>query len=176
VILAANTKFLYLNYLTPNRPEFDMALRKSQRSRRATVAFEDKVAYSTASGPKFTAEIARNNPKTALEPVPAEPLPEIDNQLPDLPDYHPPLELRSKPSESIATGLSELQTFKELYTQEVVDIIVNATNSYAENARETAPKLDCPRDWDPVNSTDIWRYLGCLIYMGLHIEKKYTEY
>jgi hypothetical protein len=70
---------LYLNYLTPNRPESDIALRKSQRSKRATVVFEDKVAYSTASGLKLTAEIARNNLKTALEPVPAEPLPEINN-------------------------------------------------------------------------------------------------
>jgi hypothetical protein len=79
VILAANTKFLYLNYLTPNRPEFDMALRKSQRSRRATVAFKDKVAYPTASSLKLTAKIAQNNPKTALEPIPIKPLPEIDH-------------------------------------------------------------------------------------------------
>jgi Transposase IS4 len=119
---------------------------------------------------------ARNDPKTALEAIAVEPLPEIDNQLPELPDYHPPLELRSEPSESIAAGPSELQTFKQLYTQVVVDIIVDATNSYAENERENAENFDYARRWHPVNSTEIWRYIGCLIYMGLHIESQREEY
>ncbi len=116
-----------------------MPIRKSQRSRRATVAFDDRIALATASAPKLTSKTARNDPETALKPIAAEPLPEIDNQLPELPEYQPPLEFYSTPSESIATGLSELQTFKQLYTQEVVDTIVNATNSYAENAREISP-------------------------------------
>ncbi len=82
----------------------------------------------------------------ALKPIAVDPLPELNHsQLPELPAYEPPLYLRSLPSESIATGSSELQTFHQLYTQEIVDIIINATNSYAENARETAENLDHAR-------------------------------
>ena len=154
-----------------------MTPRKSQRNRKTTVAFEDRNAASATFAPKLTSKTARNKPETALRPVAVEPLPELDNgPLPELPEYIPPLELRSLPSESIATGLSELETFKQLYTQEVVDTIVNATNSYADNARETMDEFGHARPWEPVNSTDIWRYIGCLIYMGLHIEKRREEY
>jgi hypothetical protein len=58
----------------------------------------------------------------------------------------------------------------------VVDKIVNATNSYAENAREKAEEFEHARYWIPVNSTEIWRYVGCLLYIGEHGEKEYREY
>jgi hypothetical protein len=112
-----------------------MAPRKSQRDRRATVAYEDKCASSTACAPKLTSKTARNKPKTALKPVAVEPLPELDyGLLSELPEYHSPFELHSLPSKSIATGLSKLKTFQKLYMQEVGDRIINATNSCAENA------------------------------------------
>jgi hypothetical protein len=137
---------LYLNSHIAKQANFNMAPRQSERKRKATVAFEDRPIASTASAPKLTSKTARNNPKTALKPVAVDPLPELNHgQLPELPAYEPPLDLRSLPSESIAAGLSELQTFQQLYTQEIVDIIVNATNSYAENARETAENLDHAR-------------------------------
>jgi Transposase IS4 len=154
-----------------------MTPRKSQRNRKATVAFDDRNAASATFAPKLTSKKARNKPETALQPVAVEPLPELGNgPLPKLPEYDPPIKLLFLPSESIATGLSELQTFKQLYTQEVIDTIVNATNSYAENARETMDEFGHARSWEPVNSTDIWRYIGCLIYMGLHIEKQREAY
>lgn len=153
-----------------------MSLRKSQRTRRATVAFDDRTASFPASSSILKSKRARNDPETALEAIAAEPLLEIDNQLPELPDYHPLLELCSKPSESIVADLSELQTFKQLYTQEMIDIIVDAINSYAENERENAENFDYAQYWHPVNSTEIWRYIGCLIYMGLHIESQCKEY
>jgi Transposase IS4 len=99
-----------------------------------------------------------------------------ENHLPELPAYEPLLKLRYKPSGSSSTGLSELQTFKKLFPQAVVDIIVDATNSYAENAREITEEFLVVRPWKPVNSTGIWRYIGCLLYMGEHIEKKHEEY
>jgi Transposase IS4 len=154
-----------------------MTTRKSQRNRKATVAFDDRNAASATSAPKLTSKTARDNPETALQPVAVEPLPELGyGPFPELPEYDPPLELLSLPSESIATGLCELQTFKKLYTQEVVDTIVNATNSYTENARETINEFGHARPWELVNSIDIWRYIGCLIYMGLHIEKQREAY
>jgi Transposase IS4 len=96
-------------------------------------------------------------------------------QLPDLPTYDPPLKLRYKPSELSATGLSKLKIFKKLFSQAVVDIIVDATNSYAENARGIAEEFSCARLWKPVNSTGTWRYITCLLYMGEHTEKKHEE-
>jgi len=157
-----------------------MTLRKSQRVRKPVTVWEEKSAPSPASDPKITRKTARNQPETALRPIATGPLPKSskldENHLPDLPTYEPPLKLRYKPSESSASGLSKLQTFKKLFSQVVVDIIVNATNSYAENARETTEKFSEIRPWKPVNSTDIWRYIGCLLYMGEHIEKKHEEY
>jgi hypothetical protein len=54
----------------------------------------------------------------------------------------------------------------------IVDRIVVATNSYAENARKTDEELkkDHPeaRPWKPVNSIDIWQFIGCLLYMDVH--------
>jgi hypothetical protein len=32
------------------------------------------------------------------------------------------------------------------------------------------------RFWAPINSIDIWRYIGCLLYMEEAIERKYTKY
>lgn len=133
-----------------------MTPRKSQRDRRAIVTFEDKCASSTASTPKLTFKTARNKPKTALKPVTVGPLPELDHGLlSELPEYYPPLELRSLLLESIATGLSELETFQKLYTQEVVDIIIDAINSYAERARETTPQFDYARRWESVSLCNI---------------------
>ena len=157
-----------------------MTPRKSQRARKPITIWEEKKAPPAASDAKITEKTARNRPETALRPVATGPLPEAikldEFHLPDLPTYDPPLKLHYKPSESNATGLSKLQIFKKLFPQAVVDIIVEATNSYAENARENAKKLNYTRSWKPVNSTDIWRYIGCLLYMGEHIEKKHEEY
>jgi hypothetical protein len=44
------------------------------------------------------------------------------------------------------------------------------------HARGTAEKFSYARPWKPVNSTDVWRYIECLLYMGEHIEKKHEEY
>jgi hypothetical protein len=84
-------------------------MRKSQRTRTATVAFNDRFTASTASSPKLTSKTARNRLETALKPIAVELLPELaSGLLLQLPEYNPPLKLRSLPSESITTGLSEL--------------------------------------------------------------------
>jgi Transposase IS4 len=78
---------------------------------------------------------------TALKPIAISPLPEIpeinENDLPELPTYKPPLNLQFQASESLAIGLSALETFQKLLTPAIIDQIVVATNSYAENARNT---------------------------------------
>jgi len=122
-----------------------MTPRKSQRARKPVTIWEEKKAPPAASDPKITKKTARIRPETALRPITTGALPdasELDEfHLPDLPAYEPPLKLRFKPSKSSATGLSKLQIFKKLFPQAVIDIIVDATNSYAENARETAEEF-----------------------------------
>jgi hypothetical protein len=136
--LPQNTKLLYLILLTADRPIFNMAPRRSQRAPKPITIWEEKQAPSAALDPKLTAQTARTNPETALEPVAVGPLPastKLDHgHLPELPTYHPPLNLRYKPSKSIATGLSVLQAFKLFFTQAMVDLIVIATNIYAARA------------------------------------------
>jgi Transposase IS4 len=183
-LAAATPTFFISILLTPNSPILSMPPRKSQRAPKPITIWEERRASPAASDPKITKKTARNRPKTALRPIVSGPLPEAaqvdESHLPELPTYHPPLKLIYKCSESNATGLSKLETFKQLFTQEIVDTAVNATNSYAENARETAYEIAGEfrriRPWKPVNSTDIWRYIGCLLYMGEHIEKKHEEY
>jgi Transposase IS4 len=176
-----NTKFL-LNI--PNRPIFDMTPRKSHRVRKPRTIWEEKGAPPAAKDPKITKKTARTAEKTALKPVVIGSLPngvgfDAEN-LPELPTYEPPLDLKFEASESLATGLSELETFKKLLTPAIIDTIVTATNSYAENARRNASKLPGfnghVRPWKPVNSTDIWRYLGCLLHMGTLMDRKYEEH
>jgi hypothetical protein len=144
-------KNTYLAISTISRPIGLSSSSKSQRTRRATVAFHSRITASTASAPKLTSE-------TALKPLAVGPLLELDTgPLPGLLEYYPPPELRELLSELIATGLSELQTFKRLISQEVVGSIANATKCYAENARESAEQSNQAREWEPVNSTETWR-------------------
>jgi hypothetical protein len=121
-----------------------------------------------------------NCPQTALKPVPIGPLSEStkfdDGHLRELPDYHPPLDLRYKPFESIATGLSVIQTFLLFFTQSIVDIIVLTINVYTAGRRRNRNERKGTRDWKSVNLTDIWRYLGCLLYIGETIKSQYSVY
>ncbi|KAF7505048.1 hypothetical protein GJ744_001502 [Endocarpon pusillum] len=158
-----------------------MTLRRSQRRPKPVTIWEEKGAPSAASDPKITKKTARTAKKTALKPIAVGPLPEAveldEKQLPELSTYTPPLELRFEPSESLATGLSELDTFQRLLTPAVIEDIVKATNSYAENARKTEEESDLhTRLWKQVNTTDIWQYIGCLLYMGYYKKGRHEEH
>jgi Transposase IS4 len=139
-----------------------------------------KRATPAAKDPKITKKAARTTKKTALKPVATGSLLKtVDfdaDHLLELPTYKPPLNLQFKASKSKATGLTELQIFQKLLIPTIIDIIVDAINSYAKNARANASGLRRSRSWKQVNSTDIWRYLGCLLYIGIHIYRKHEEH
>jgi hypothetical protein len=126
-----------------------MTPRRSQRAPKPVTICEEKDAPPAATDPKITKKPARNRPETALRPIATGPHPEAahvnGSYLSELPIYYPPLKLIYKFSKSNATGLSKLKTFKQLFTQDIVDRIVNATNSYAENTRETIDNFSCAR-------------------------------
>jgi hypothetical protein len=120
--------------------------RKSQRTKKPVTIWEEKRAPPAALDPKITEKTARNQPETALKSIVIGSLLksiQLDlEQLPKLPIYYLLLKLYYKPSESSSIGLPQLQTFKRLFPQEIVDIIVNATNSYTENTRICAKEFN----------------------------------
>jgi Transposase IS4 len=118
-----------------------MILRRSKRTPVPKTIWEQKGAPSAASDPKITKKTARTEQKTALKPIAVSHLPDIteinENDLPELPTYEPPLNLQFQASQSLATGLSALETFQKLLTPAIINQIVVTTNSYAENTRNT---------------------------------------
>jgi hypothetical protein len=117
-----------------------VAPRKSQRASKPATIWEEKQAPPAALDPKNNSSNARTKPETALKPIPTGPL--LDStkfdrgHLRELPDYSPPLILLRKPSESIATCLSILETFQLFVTQAMVAIIVVVTNGYAASVHQ----------------------------------------
>ncbi len=162
-----------------------MELRRSQRQPKPKTIWEERGAPSAARDPKITKKSDRTAQQTALKPIAIGPLPEVPEfdvkQLPDLPVYEPPLALQFVPSKPLLQGLSQLDTFQRLLTPAIIDRIVESTNSYAKNARETN-SIDeddlehSTRSWKLVNTTEIWRYIGCLLYMGYNRVSKHEEH
>jgi hypothetical protein len=108
-----------------------------------------------------------------LQPVPAEQLAEPAILDQPLPIYQPPLQLHYFNSRPRVHPHSPLEAFQLFIIHEIVDIIVTNTNSYAEDHREaeTLPEIRS-RLWHPIINPEIWRYFGCLFYIGLYIEKE----
>ena len=92
-----------------------MDLRRSQRIPKPRSIWEAKGAPCAANDPKVTKKTARTERQTALKPIPAGPLPKAleinENQLPELPEYEPPLNLQFQRLKSLATDLLQLDTF-----------------------------------------------------------------
>ena len=140
-----------------------MILHRSKHTSVPRTIWEEKGVPSAASDPKITKKSVRTEQETVLKPIAIGPLPETaeldEKDLPELPTYEPPLNLQFQASKSLATGLSELQTFQQLLTPQIIDRIVVATNSYAANARNTQDLNEelksYARPWKSVNSTEI---------------------
>jgi hypothetical protein len=113
-----------------------------------------------------------------LQPVPAEQLAEPAVLEQPFPTYLPPLRLHYFNSRPRAHPQSLLEAFRLFITHEIINIIVANTNSYAENKREASDTYlyHETRPWKPAANWEIWRYLGCLFYMGLHIEPRRDDY
>jgi hypothetical protein len=92
-----------------------MILRRSERTPVPKTTWEEKGAPSAASDPKITQKTARTGQKTALKPIAISPLLEAVKlnikDLSELSTYNPSLNLQFQPLNSLATGLSELDTF-----------------------------------------------------------------
>jgi hypothetical protein len=109
-----NTKFSFSTFEHSNRPISICRYVSHIAIERLLLLLKNKLAAVSASALRLMSKTARNNPRTALKPIAVEPLSELyQGRLPELPEYEPPLDLRSLSSKSIAMGLSELQTFQQ---------------------------------------------------------------
>jgi hypothetical protein len=63
-----------------------------------------------------------------------------------------------------------------MFTNAMILIIVAATNAYAEHTRNDVEFTSFARDWHPTTVNEICKYIGYLLYMGMHIEKRVEMY
>jgi hypothetical protein len=96
-----------------------------------------------------------------LKPITTEPVPDPDLLDKDHPTYLPQLKLDYINGRPNAKGPVELATFKNLISEDVVDRIIAATNSYAERQQKLEKITLYSRPWKDITQAGIWRYIGC---------------
>ena len=153
-------------------------MQRPQRVRKKTFKASDSQLDAASVSIIADSRVAKKRKLHALQPVPVEQVAAPEILVNPLPYYQPPLQLHSFSSRPRIRPQSPIEAFQLFLTRDVVDIIVANTNSYAENHREaaTAANTSYSRPWHPTRASEIWRYIGCLFYMGLHIEKERAEY
>jgi hypothetical protein len=90
---------------------------------------------------------------------------------------HPKLPISEK-------RMEEIDFFNLFVDEEIIDMLVDATNTNATCVRQRScvgPNLQhqnstIQRRWKPVTKTEMYRYLGIFIYMGLHHEHQIKTY
>jgi hypothetical protein len=112
----------------------------------------------------------------ALKPIAVEPIPNPTILDSPLPTYVPLIELPFILGRGISRDVIELQTFQKFILKRVVDIIMTATNSYAERKQAAKPSTLFTRPWKNITFTEIIRYIRCLVYIEMHIEAEHALY
>ena len=125
----------------------------------------------------------RKSRKRALEPIPLDDTPaQMRKKLKTIEHYTPPISMAQR-SGALNTALegpmSEITAFLLLFSVIYVDIIITATNSYAEQDRRRITPSIYIRPWHPINRTEILQYFSCLFYMRIykmkHLELHWKE-
>jgi hypothetical protein len=146
--------------------------RTRKPTKRAKAVAETEQLINEICDPK----VAKKRKRNAVQLIALEPKAARQLRKEDLSDYEPPLYLRKFPSRPLLHPQTELEAFRLFITHEIVEILVQNTNSYAENEREELPFYPRATPWFPTTTTEIWCYMGCLFYMGLHQEILRTSY
>jgi hypothetical protein len=123
----------------------------------------------------------RRSKKRPLQAIPVEPVPiDISDALPstqrEIPPYTPPLGyIPYKAGEPVVEASDELSTFLLFLSEPCLQQIMAATNSYAENDRNS-PDPNESRLWTPTTRAELLRFIGCLFYIGIHKEMLRDNY
>src|SRR5450755_4160905 len=144
--------------------------------------FRDSPSPDASSNALSIRVVKRQRASNPLLPIAAETAPSAATQPPNLheiieisiPFYIPPLKLIEFKGGPFSTPDTVLKTFQQLLCVACVDQIVRATNSYA--GRVDTTKTPDTRPWTDTAAWEIWRYIGLLLYMGVHIEKRRELY
>ena len=66
--------------------------------------------------------------------------------------------------------------FTLYYTPEIVDLIVEKTNSYLREPQDDSCARARAKEWYPTSCREIYIYFAIRIYMTLHIDNKIADY
>ena len=97
------------------------------------------------------------------EACPPSPLPNPEPSSPPLPRYNPPVSVEDRLGEpqNVPPRSTPLQLFRLFFTVEDIAILIEQSNPRAR-----------ARGFRPLTVGEFYRYLGCLVYMGIY---KYPE-
>jgi hypothetical protein len=62
------------------------------------------------------------------------------------------------------------------YTPEIIDLIVEKTNTYLRKPQDDSTPYARANDWYPTCRGEIYIYLAIRIYMSLHVENEIADY
>jgi hypothetical protein len=151
-------------------------MQRTKRLNKPTLKASERASNALLVSQIVDSKVQKKRKLHVLQPVLAEQVAEPAILDRPFPTYQPPLQLHLFSSRPRIHPQSPLEAFRLYITHEVVDIIVANTNSYADNKRETESSEIRARPWRPIINTEIWRYFGCLFYMGLHTEAERASY
>ena len=66
--------------------------------------------------------------------------------------------------------------FTMYYTPEIIDLIVEKTNTYLRKPQDDSTPYARANDWYPTCRGEIYIYLAIRIYMSLHVENEIADY
>ena len=156
-------------------PACTMDSQRPKRNSKLPKRFLDS-APSVPSDNQVAQKMAKRKQQNApLKPIAVETVPNPTLLQSELPHYIPPLEYTKRGGHSLVQGLTQLQLFLQFFSTTVMAGIVVATNSYGERTNTTETinrKPDSPhhRKWHATTISELYRYLGILLFIGLRRE------
>jgi len=84
----------------------------------------------------------------------------------------------SLPPGSLSPESSPVEFFQIFVTEEIVDLMVNETNKYAEQelSKGQLKRQSRKHSWVPTNEVEMKHFLGLLFTMGIVVKKKIADY
>jgi hypothetical protein len=143
-----------------------MISQRPQRIRKPKVIWEAADNPRDHSKSQTASKAVRTTKQRAPAPIPVESLPILPTSLPS---YTPQLKFRKKQGKPLCTNLTPIETFQKFIDIQIIQLVVENTNSYAARHRESN-SLPQTRRWKPTTNGEIYRYIGVWLYMSMHHE------
>jgi hypothetical protein len=144
--------------------------------RRSNRAPKPKKHFRSTPYPTSKPRSALPKPQKVLQPIPAECTPPPDSTSTGAPPVifpqFKPLTIKQHAAEVRTGGLQDpFQLFSLFFCVEILNVIVSAINSYA--LRNHVSKK---HPWKLLSLPELYVWLGCVVYMGVHPEPTMDYY